>query len=394
MQNKKINLYYAFNFAFSLLFWYPVFYEFQKKSGLSPEQIFKLQSLYYIAHLIVELPSGWIADRYGNVNAMRIGGIGLVAANLTLLASTGYDAFFLHFTLMAFCRSMVTGAADAYVFNILKKDNQTDRFKNIEGRGRALSLFGKVACWSVVGLLMQIRTDMPYVLTAIAGVFAALFAFGMKSADGAESRSSKIKFNEWGSALYRSVTNSRLVLMMLQGVSLYVIAHVCQINFFGPTMNAKGFDIKLHGIIMSLMTLFEAAGSLLVTKIKKADRMKILATVGAMSLAMLMIGYGSQIITVLGFCGFGLAAGVAIPLQAQMMNETINEKGIRATVLSVESIVDRAVVATVTASLAYFTKNGLVREFFSMASILSLALLILVFVLQNLFVKREGKEIG
>ena len=68
---RVIKLYHAFSFFFSLLFWAPIFYEYQKQMGLSDSEIFGIQSLYYLAFCFLELPTGFLADRYGHRLSLR-----------------------------------------------------------------------------------------------------------------------------------------------------------------------------------------------------------------------------------------------------------------------------------------------------------------------------------
>ena len=60
---RLIRRYYIFQFLFSMLFWAPIFFEFQKRLGLSDGEIFRIQSLYYLAFCFLEIPTGFFAER-------------------------------------------------------------------------------------------------------------------------------------------------------------------------------------------------------------------------------------------------------------------------------------------------------------------------------------------
>src|SRR5262249_858421 len=107
---KKVVLYYyAFNFFFSLLFWVPIFYEYHKQIGLSDSQIFGIQSAYYVAFALMEIPTGMFADRYGYRLSLQWGGLVLVAANLLPIILPNYQGFYWHFMFIALSRSLVSG---------------------------------------------------------------------------------------------------------------------------------------------------------------------------------------------------------------------------------------------------------------------------------------------
>ena len=68
---RAIRFFYGYQFFLSLFFWLPVFYEYQKRIGLNDNQIFGIQSLYYIAFCLLEIPTGMLADRFGHRRCMR-----------------------------------------------------------------------------------------------------------------------------------------------------------------------------------------------------------------------------------------------------------------------------------------------------------------------------------
>src|SRR3954469_13469185 len=73
---------YGFQLFFGLLLWTPIFYEYQKRIGLSDPQIFGIQSIYYVAFCLLELPTGILADRFDYRHSMFAGAAVLVVANL------------------------------------------------------------------------------------------------------------------------------------------------------------------------------------------------------------------------------------------------------------------------------------------------------------------------
>src|SRR3954464_5130358 len=94
---RTVLLYYGFQFAFSLLVWLPVFYEYQKRIGLSDPEIFRIQSIYYLLFCLLEIPTGLFADLWGYRLCMRVGALVLVASNLLPIYAQSYSGFLAHF---------------------------------------------------------------------------------------------------------------------------------------------------------------------------------------------------------------------------------------------------------------------------------------------------------
>ncbi|MFD9597318.1 MFS transporter, partial [Kitasatospora sp. NPDC059973] len=163
---RVVRLNNGFQLLFNLLWWMPVFYEYQRQAGLSDSQIFGIQSVYYVAFCLLEVPTGFIADRIGQRTCLRLGAAVMTAANLVPVALPSATGFLLHFLAIAAARSLVSGASSAYLYEYLHAEGAGERYVQAEGTARALGLWAKIACWPLVGVLMSTVHQAPYLLTA------------------------------------------------------------------------------------------------------------------------------------------------------------------------------------------------------------------------------------
>lgn len=352
--------YCGFQFFFSLLFWIPVFYEYQRRIGLSDAQIFQIQSWYYIAFCLFEIPTGYFADRFGYLKSMRWGAGVLFVSNLLPVFFESYAGFLVHFFLIALSRSLISGASSAYLYEQLKTAGRAQDFQRIEGRARAWSLVGRVLGWALIGSLMQWWLPMPYVLTAVSAAVAVVIAVllpELRSARvtaGLEARPANERL-QW-----RSLWSLPLILVVTQGIGAFVLSRIGQVNLFQPILSEKGFSLVANGWIMAAMTLAEAAGSMRMSQGDRFGYSVFWTVVLAASLgAMAWIGPEG---TVVAFLVMSFAAGAQYPVQRQLMNEVIPNSGARATLLSAESIVDRAVCAIVNSWMGVWIAGGRLSE--------------------------------
>ena len=173
---KIIRLYYGFQFFFGMLLWLPIFYDYQKRVGLNDAQIFGIQSIYYMAFCLMEIPTGFLADFWGHRLCMKAGAAVLTAANLLPVFLPTYGGFLAHFLLVAAARSLISGASSAYLYDYLKAHGETDLYKRAEGNARSYGLVGKVALWAGIGALMQWHLTLPYWLTAACSAISLIYA--------------------------------------------------------------------------------------------------------------------------------------------------------------------------------------------------------------------------
>lgn len=386
---RVVLLFYGFQFFFSALWWLPVFYEYQKIIGLNDGEIFAIQSAYYVAFCLLEIPTGVFADRFGHRRSMHLGAIVLVLANLLPIFEQNYAGFMAHFLLIALSRSLISGASSAYIYEYLRKASALDYYKQIEGRARAYSLFGKVALWAAVGPLMQWHLTLPYWLTTGSAVVAVVIAgllpgFCEKAANEPDGALLWSKIWSRFEGLFARLRHSPyLIFLMLQGVGIFVLSRICQVNLYQPIMKEKAFGLSSYGLVMSLMTVFEAVGSYkpdwLRRYVSDLNAVYLLTAVMAASLA--LIAPAGALATLVWFCMFSFATGLSFPIQRKLMNDAIPDSEYRATLLSVESIVDRAVNAWIAMLIGASLSDGGLNAFLTWSGAVSLAFTATLFLL-------------
>ena len=377
MKLKKIFFTFnAFQFFFSLLLWVPIFYEYQKRIGLTDTEIFRIQSLYYLIFCLLEIPTGYLADWLGYRLCLILGSFTLIVANIWVPMAPTYVGFLTHFILIALARSFVSGASSAYLYETLHRQNQLEEYKEAEGRARAYSLIGKVLCWAVIGIIMQWHFTLPYWLTAMNAGIGLVFAFLLPDTN-MNSEKKRISVIEIFSILRG---NPYLVLLMLQGVALFVLARICQVNLFQPILQHKGFSLITYGMIMSLMTIFEAIGSFKSKWVRKylSDLYAIFIFTFMIGMSFFLISLDSflgidiKIVTIVALCFFSYIIGISFPIQRQLINKAIPEPRLRASLLSSESIIDRGVNSLVANSLGAALAAGHLLLFLKQSAVISI----------------------
>ncbi|GAA5705396.1 MFS transporter [Streptomyces avermitilis] len=369
---RIIRLNYGFQLLFNLLWWMPVFYAYQKAAGLSDGQIFGIQSIYYVAFCLFEIPTGLIADRIGTRNCLRAGAVVMTAANLAPVVSASYTGFLVHFLAIAAGRSLTSGAASAYLYDGLRAEKCDEHYLKAEGTARALGLAAKIVCWPLVGPLMAVVHAAPYVLSAASAAGSLACAVMLprlaatdggtgKAADRADGgRRSGAFLRDAGFAL-RCVASSRwLALVMVQGVAVFTLSRICQVNLFQPILLENGIAEASHGGVLAAMTIAEAVASArpqwLSRRLPPVAWISILSLALAGTLAAMTLGGPWAVVTLL--CLFAAATGFAFPIQRKLVNDAVPLHAPRATLLSVESIVDRAVCALAAIAAGAYLSAG------------------------------------
>ncbi|MFJ2746153.1 MFS transporter [Streptomyces sp. NPDC087440] len=386
---RIIRLNYGFQLLFNLLWWMPVFYAYQKAAGLSDTEIFGIQSIYYVAFCLFEIPTGLIADRIGTRNCLRAGAVVMTAANLAPVFSASYTGFLVHFLAIAAGRSLTSGAASAYLYDGLRAEKCDAHYLKAEGTARALGLAAKVVCWPLVGPLMAVAHSTPYVLSAASAAGSVACAVALprlagpdgdreKAADRSDGgRRGGAFLRDAGTALRCVVTSPWLAMVMVQGVAVFTLSRICQVNLFQPILLDHGIAEASHGGVLAAMTVAEAVASArpqwLSRRLPPVAWVSILSLALAGTLAAMTLG-GPWVVVAL-LCLFAAATGFAYPIQRKLVNDAVPAHAPRATLLSVESIVDRAVCALAAVAAGAYLAAGHLDALLWHSALVTVALL-------------------
>ncbi|MEU7411943.1 MFS transporter [Streptomyces sp. NPDC042638] len=365
---RIIRLNNGFQLLFNLLWWMPVFYAYQRDAGLSDNQIFGIQSIYYIAFCLFEIPTGAIADRIGARNCLRAGAVVMTAANMAPVLAPSYTGFLVHFLAIAAGRSLTSGAASAYLYDGLRAEGAEAHYLRAEGTARSLGLAAKVVCWPLVGPLMALAAQTPYVLSAAsaAGSLGCALALprlaprGTDTGPGMRGRGSGTLLRDTGAALRALRVSPWLPLLMVQGVAVFTLSRICQVNLFQPVLLDHGIGENAHGGVLAAMTVAEAVASArpqwLSRRLAPAQWVSLLSVALAVVLAGTVLGGPWLVVALL--CAFAAITGFVYPVQRKLINDAIPAGAPRATLLSVESIVDRGVCALAAVAAGVYLASG------------------------------------
>jgi MFS family permease len=395
---RVAKLYNSFQLFTGLLWWLPIFYVYQRDVGLSDREIFGIQSIYYVAFLLLDIPTGALADRFDYRHFLIGGAATLTVANVLPVAAPTYPGFLAHFLLIALGNSLISGAGSAYLYEYLHRSGIGLEYRQAEGSARAYSLVGRIACLPAAGALMAWYRPAPYLLSvgsAAAAVVIALSLPAFPHARGEKPAGPPPSSEPLRVATLRAwqvLRGSRMLpLLMVQGVAIFTLVRICQANLFQPILDAKHLPVAGFGVVMGVTTVFEAGGAARPAWLRRylsdVRAVFVLTVLMAGCLALIVVSGLPATIAVL--CVFSLAAGLSFPIQRQLVNDAISDVRCRATLLSMESLIDRAVCALVILVLGDYLGRGAMNEFLVHVALAAVALMAVLAVLVKL-VRRQS----
>ncbi len=158
-QKLKSNIwkFYLFRVFGSLVFFVPIVVLFWQENGLNLTQIMILQSLFSLAVVVLEVPTGYFADIFGRKKSLVYASAFFAAGIFVYSIGHNFYQFLVAELLWAFGASLASGADSALVYDTLRDLKQEKTYKKVWGNGLFYSLIAMSAACVVGGFIAKIN---------------------------------------------------------------------------------------------------------------------------------------------------------------------------------------------------------------------------------------------
>ncbi|WBB81067.1 MFS transporter [Micromonospora sp. WMMD882] len=142
---------YGYAFLGEFVLFYPVFALLFQATGLSIAQISSLFVLWTVAGVVLEVPSGALADTVSRRLLLVIAPLFAAAGFALWTFLPSYPAFAAGFLLWGVGGALASGTTEALVWTELERLDATDRYARLTGRARSAEMLGFMAAMGVAG---------------------------------------------------------------------------------------------------------------------------------------------------------------------------------------------------------------------------------------------------
>jgi hypothetical protein len=149
----------------------PVLILYYTANGLNSTQIFTIQAAFHLAVLLLEVPSGYLADVVGRRKTLVFGAFFFPLGLALYAAGRSFAAFIFAEVILAVSVSMRSGCDSALIFDSLRQLGRQGEYKRFEGTCALLSRVGTAVSSVGGGLLAMVFLRLPF----LANIASALF---------------------------------------------------------------------------------------------------------------------------------------------------------------------------------------------------------------------------
>ncbi|MBL7968776.1 MAG: MFS transporter [Prolixibacteraceae bacterium] len=332
----------------------PIVVLFYQENGLNMSQIFILKSVYSIAMVATELPSGYLADVWGCRRTLLIGAV-LGTLGMTIYSfSAGFASFLMAEVVLGIGFSFVSGADSAMLYDSLKAENRENEYTKFEGRITSAGNFAEALAGVLGGFLATYALRTPYFFqigVAAIGIPAAVM---LKEPQHAIERT-HLKMKEILSIIavtYRQrEMRSAILISSFTGAATLTYAWFVQ-----PYFQEAGVPVSVFGILWTALNLMAGVLSMFSYKVEQwlGMRKTLLLIVIFISAGFLLTALEISLAGIAILFFFYMIRGVATPVLKNQINQYTDSK-VRATILSIRNFEIRIIFAAIGPALGYLT---------------------------------------
>jgi len=336
---------YASRFFQSLIPAYVIERLFWESRGITIQQVVYTEILYAVTILLLEVPTGVLADRFGRKKLIVLAALlGCLEFLILLYAQT-----FWHFAFVVVLAGIATaassGAVNALLYDSLRQHDQEESFERKLGRLNAID-FGAAVLAALSGGWLAGRYDLElnYWLSlagaAVGFCFALLLVEPPASAAAPHETIPLRRYVSESVRFFRTRGDVRLVLAaaMLIGAATDFVDEFWQLYL-------DRFDVPLawFGPYSAALLALRMPGSLLADGLRRRFRYAapLVVTLAAIAAGLGFAAFSPGLAGAAALLGVCLAAGVVDPLASGYLHHRIDGP-MRATIDSFRSLADNA----------------------------------------------------
>lgn len=324
----------------------PIIVLFYEKHGLGLQDVFILKSIYSVAAVAFEIPSGYLADVWGRRKCIISGCILFFGGYLFYSFTSTFAAFACAEILLSIGQALVNGADSALLYDTTAQYKKEELYLRYEGRITMIGNFAEALAGIFGGLLAAYSLRLPFYAQAVVAFTGIPAAFALQEVN-ARSRIQNPLREITKIIKYSLVTNRKLCYNIMYsgiiGMATLTMAWIVQ-----PVLIHLETPTSYYGIIWTLLNLTVGVAALYSDRVERyfgMNRMSILILLfvvgGYISLAYNLTYAGLGILFV-----FYIFRGFATPILKGYINQmTFSE--MRATVLSIRNFIIRLMFAAI-----------------------------------------------
>ena len=325
----------------------PIIVLFYEEQGLGLHEVFVLKSVYSVAAVALEIPSGYLADVWGRKRCLFWGSVLFFLGYLLYSFTGAFSAFLCAELLLGAGQTLVNGADSALLYDTAAHYKAEQHYLRYEGRLTMIGNFAEAIAGIFGGLLAAYSLRFPFYGQAIVAFIGIPAALAIREYN--HSRAVRNPAGEMLRIIRYSLGENKVLRYNILFSGIIGAATLTMAWFVQPILMQLQTPTSYYGVIWTVLNLTVGIAALYSDRVEQALGMRrsnglILVVIvgGYAALALLPLTYACLAILFL----FYIVRGFATPILKGYINQmTFSE--MRATVLSIRNFIIRLLFAAI-----------------------------------------------
>jgi len=351
---RNIKKNYIFNFITNVDFTRGLWMLYLAFKGMSLFQIGMLEGMFHITSLIMEVPTGAIADLIGRKASRMAGRVSGLVALLIMMNSHTFWLFALSFFFTALSYNLESGAGEALVFDSMKSLNREKGFTKVLGKNEAIFNIASIFSLYIGGFLGQKSFTLVFISSIVICIGALLMSLSFHEPEVERDKHAERSFVNFaihtGESFKTLFSKKEVAFLTLFTTTLSAFSTLI-FYYIQNYWRSTGVEISTIGLFLALGSAVAAFVSVNVGRVERFVKKRIKGSVfrypflifsivifgGVFGLAFLSLNGTSNVAAML-FLVMTMAgeSGMYVSFNS-FLNKHIPSKQ-RATIISIESM--------------------------------------------------------
>ncbi|MGG0277678.1 MFS transporter [Bacillus rhizoplanae] len=373
--SHNIGILFWVQFFGTISFLQPVMTLFYMERGLTAANIFIVLMCWSGAVLVGELPTGILADRFGAKLSFLTGSIIKTFSISILLFADNLWLFCLYSLLNGFSVTFFSGADEALIYESLKETNEHDLMDKAMGKIQSAGFISMLIAVIFGSYFAKDLREEQFTFLIVLGILFHLIELVLLLFIKSPKKLSSYREESFSQVIegIKVIREAPQLLVMFLNVSLvFIPASAVYDTFNQPLFTNAGLPVFAIGIMYALAAILGYFSSISIGWLtSKFSRIVLMNVTGGLAVLGLLLStfYGNTLWVILGaFFILRFVRAIRYPIYSQLSNDIIPSH-VRATTISLLSILDSILDLAIFGTLSFLAVNALPFVFAGCAGI-------------------------
>jgi MFS family permease len=361
---------YLIVFLQGLVFYGAISTVYRQAKGLTLTEIFLIESVTCILMLLLEVPWGWFADRFGYKRTLVIANLVFFVSKIVFFAAASFPVFLLERVLLSIALSGLSGCDITLLY--LSKSPETDS-ERLFARYRWCAASGLLAASLLTPLLLKISMEATTFFTMLP--YGAAFVLTLYLTDVKGCADDKPSLRE---SIRRVLGNRRFLLFVVSAALVTEAVQSVTVFLNQPQYLRSGITVAWFGPLLALMQVVRLVT--VKSHLLSAGFGRLRAVAGLFAVILCacacLIFTASPILSIVMIAVIGGGMALAEPMIIDEQNRSV-KTGDRATVLSVYSMCGSVTAAAINPLIGLSADSSVRIGLAACAALIAAAVLLL-----------------